>query len=383
MNLYEKPSNVETRWVSFENPSGKRGEGGVENKGAKGHPFDSILAGETKTLLDIKASGSVRRIWLTINDRSPVMLRSLHLKMYWDGAEVPAVSVPLGDFFGIAHGLRTPFENAFFSDPEGRSFNCCIPMPFRYGAKITITNESDVDLPLLFYDIDLLVGERHSPATLYFHSYWRRERPNQLGSNFEILPQLAGSGRFLGCNLGVITDPIYEGSWWGEGEVKVWFGKDELPTLCGTGTEDYIGTAWGQGTYCHRHQGCLVADGDHRQWTFYRFHVDDPIYFDESCRVAIQTIGGGAKEKVLEMASKGAMLNPVSIDTGKVGGFVRLMDLPQPVDFLSEEIPDGWCNFWRQDDWCATSYVYLDRPEGQLSELQDVAERIANLPTES
>ena len=45
----------------------------------------------------------------------------------------------------------------------------------------------------------------------------------------------------IGANIGVITDPSYGGAWWGEGEVKCYLDGDrEFPTLCGTGTEDYI-----------------------------------------------------------------------------------------------------------------------------------------------
>ncbi len=63
------------------------------------------------------------------------MLRSLKLEMYWDGENTAAVSVPLGDFFGIGLGRTTAFQNVFFSNPEGRSFNCNISMPFRRSAK--------------------------------------------------------------------------------------------------------------------------------------------------------------------------------------------------------------------------------------------------------
>ncbi|HVT13194.1 MAG TPA: glycoside hydrolase family 172 protein [Fimbriimonadaceae bacterium] len=385
MNLYEKPAGVQTHWISFENGQAERGRAGLENRGAKGHAFDSLRAGETKTLLDVNGSGQVCRIWATIGDRSPEMLRSLRLEMFWDGSERPAVSVPFGDFFGVGLGRRVPFENALFSDPEGRSFNCFIPMPFRTAARVTLTNDSDRDLNLLFYDVDLLLGVQHSPETLYFHACWRRESPNALGEEFLILPKVVGSGRFLGCNVGVIADPAYEGSWWGEGEVKVRFGDDPHPTLCGTGTEDYIGAGWGQGAFAHRTQGCLVADKEAGHWAFYRFHLDDPVYFDDACQVSIQTMGGNETRQVLEFLDRGVPLTPVTIDTGAIGGFLRLCESERtssplrgtgPVnlngtkenrddefrDLRLPEYADKWCNFWRQDDWSATAYYYLDSP---------------------
>lgn len=120
MDLYEMRRGVQTRWASFENLGAGRSCAELENKGAKWHAFDRLGAGETRTLLDVKGSGTVCRIWVTINDRSPEMLRSLRLDMFWDQAATPAVSAPLGDFFGVGLGRRIPFECALFSDPEGR-----------------------------------------------------------------------------------------------------------------------------------------------------------------------------------------------------------------------------------------------------------------------
>jgi hypothetical protein len=379
MNLFEKPRGVQTRWASFENPTAGRNCAGLENKGGKGHPADSLKAGETKTLLDVIGSGLIGRIWMTVIDRSPEMLRSLRLDMFWDGAAKPAVSCPFGDFFGIGLGRRVAFESALFSDPEGRSFNCFIPMPFRKAARITVTNESGKDLALLFYDVDLLLGVEHSPETLYFHAHWRREAPNELGKDFLILPSVPGSGRFLGCNFGVIANPAYEGAWWGEGEVKVWLGADEHATLCGTGTEDYIGTGWGQGKYAHRTQGCLVADDKSGQWAFYRYHVDDPIFFDDGCRISIQPLGGCGKEKATALQKKGVPIIPVTLGPTPTIPIVMLLDRPQPVDLANPALPDAWCNFWRQDDWSATAYFYLDSPEGVLPPIAPAASRVAGL----
>ena len=64
------------------------------------------------------------------------MLRSLKLEMFWDGGTRPAVSVPFGGFFGMGPGRTTKYHNAFFANPEGRSFLSFIPMHFKKGAKI-------------------------------------------------------------------------------------------------------------------------------------------------------------------------------------------------------------------------------------------------------
>jgi hypothetical protein len=94
----------------------------------------------------MQGPGVINRIWITIIDRSPEMLRSLIINIYWDNEEKPAVSVPFGDFFGIGLGKTAVYENILFSNPEGRSFNSFIQMPFKKAAKIEIVNQSEKDL---------------------------------------------------------------------------------------------------------------------------------------------------------------------------------------------------------------------------------------------
>ena len=371
---------AEPRWASPENPAGQRGAGGRENRGGKGHPFDTLRAGQSLTLAEVSGSGVVRRIWITISDRSPGMLRALRLEMFWDGAERPAVSVPFGDFFGPGLGQTTPFENALFSSPEGRSFNSVVPMPFRSAARIVLTNESDKTLDRVYFDVDYTVGDVHDDRMLYFHALWRRTSQTALGEDFDVLPAVEGRGRYLGASLGVITDPAYRDTWWGEGEVKVFLDGDAAhPTLVGTGTEDYIGTGWGQGVYVHRYQGAPVANKEKRLWAFYRFHVPDPIFFSRGCRVTLQQMGGAPKAEVLTLQKAGVALTPVTIDAGDRDRFILLLDRTPPLALDDPTLPDGWVNFYRRDDVTATTYFYLDRPAGTGQPLPPVAARVAAL----
>ncbi len=379
--IYKFDEKAATRWSSPENINGAVGQGGKENDGGKGHPFDPIKAGETLTLLDVKGTGMITRMWITVADRSPQMLRSLKFDIYWDGSSKPAVSVPFGDFFSVGLGRTASFHNHFFANPEGRSFQCFIPMPFKTGARITITNESDKDLSHCFFDIDYQLSEKWDDDNLYFHAYWSRDSATTLGKDFEILPEVKGKGKYLGTTVGVNASFDYLKSWWGEGEVKIYLDSDtEYPTLNGTGTEDYIGTGWGQGSYANPYAGCLVADDIHKQWSFYRLHVPDPVFFSDKCKVAIQQIGGDAKTEVLKMQKAGATLAPVTIDTG--GKLLQLYKKGHIVKLDSAGLPDGWTNFYRSDDVSATAYFYLNTPESNLPQLQAAEYRSSKLRTE-
>ena len=361
--LYEIPEGVETRWATPENPQAEKGKGGQTAGGRKGAATIAIRAGTSAVLAEAQnTSGTIRRIWMTIPDRSPQMLRGLRIDMYWDGASRAAVSAPLGDFFGVGLGRMAPFESALFSNPEGRSFNCIAPMPFRKSMRIVMTNESGKDLPELFYEINYTLGDRHPLNMLYFHAHWRRENPTSIQRDYEILPRVEGRGRYLGTNIGVIVNQKdYFNTWWGEGEVKIYLdGDTQLPTIAGTGTEDYIGTAWGQGQYAHLYQGSPVADERNMQWCFYRYHVLDPVYFHKDVRVTMQQIG------YLADHSRGGILR-TRRRLYKAGPGLVEMDVTN----------DG--RFERMDDWSSCVYFYLNSAENNLPKLEGFEKRVAGL----
>jgi hypothetical protein len=376
--LFEYSDQVKPRWFSFENINGTKGSGGKENNGAKGHPCDYIKPGESKTLLDLQEAGIINRMWITINDRSPEMLRSLKLEMFWDNETKPAVSVPFGDFFGVGLGQTASFENALFANPEGRSFNCFIPMPFRKAARVVITNESGKNLDMIFFDIDVQLLNSWDEDFLYFHAYWHRDTATTISKDYQILPEVKGKGRFLGSNTGVICNKDYKGFWWGEGEVKMYLdGDKDYPTLVGSGTEDYIGTAWGQGKFNLSYTGCLIADGTSDSWAFYRFHIPDPVYFQNLCRVEIQQIGGGPKADVKKLIDRGVPLIPITIHEIPVLHPIYSKDSISKLD--DPELPEGWVNFYRSDDYSSVAYFYLNRPSDDLPEIQGVGMRVYNL----
>ena len=378
-DLFKSQPSVHTRWSSFENPNGEKGKAATTNRGAKGRAYQMIAPGQTHTLLDVKGSGLIMRIWVTISDRSPKALRSLRLDMTWDDAATPAVSAPLGDFFGFGLAKLARLDTDLFSSPESSSFNCYVPMPFRSRATVSVTYESG-DAPMMFfYDVDYLQTPQHPSDVLYFHTHWRRENPTVLAKDFTILPSVRGEGRFVGCNMGVNTDPRYESSWWGEGEFKAWLdGDGQQSTLCGTGTEDYIGSGWGQKEFNTRWQGCTVANKETRQWAFFRHHIPDPVLFHTDFRAVMQQIGGSKRKDVIRLRDQNkAPLIPITREDDQRRFTDLLLETDPPKSIDDESLPDTWCNFYRSDDVSSTAYFYLDKPENGLPALAAVNERTA------
>lgn len=369
-DLFELPERVEARWINPENVTGARGAAGQANHGRKGSPcYGALKAGASLVLADYAgSSGVLRHIWTTISDRSAAMLRGLRMDFYWDGATRPAISAPWGDFFGFGLGAIAPFECALFNSPEGRNFNSFVPMPFRKGFRIVVTNESDKDLAMFWFQADFTVYDELSGSTLYLHASYRRENPTVVRRDYEFLPPVRGRGRYLGVNFGVRAHTqLYFKSWWGEGEVKIYLDGDRrFPTLCGTGTEDYILTSWGQGRYSNLYSGCHLADQERMRFCFYRYHVPDPIYFRREIRATIQQIGWCDPTARKEMHFAGHA--PLPAGRGR-----------KPLD-LSPAAPRSDLGlFERADDWSSCAYFYLDSPENELPPLDPPAKRIEGL----
>jgi len=383
-------TRLKTRWYTYENRHGEKGAGGKAKFGRKGAPATWIrpagpvdpnascldlpphMLQKTNTFeaLNIEGPGTIRRIWITTNPRSPEVLRAVKIEMFWDGAETPAVQAPLGDFFCHSLGQMVPFQNACFTSPEGRSFNCYITMPFKKNARIVVTNQSD-QLLTFFYDIACTLGDNHADDMLYFHAYWRRENMTEVRRDMTILPRIKGKGRFLGANLGIRLRPDCKHMWWGEGEVKVYLdGDEQWPTLVGTGTEDYVGSAWGLGSFVNTYQGTHYMSKKKGAWGFYRFHIPDPVYFYEDIRVDIQVMAGAKYSDILKAMDQNPNLK--FMKAGRGDEYYTRKEL--------EAHPNRAKAIESQSDYCATAYWYMDTPENGLPPLAGVVERSRDLP---
>jgi hypothetical protein len=331
-STYRLDPGVESRSISFENPTGVKGGGGKASSplgpGRKGAPSRSIAPGETVTLCDIQGSGTIRHIWITLPG-TPENLRGGVIRAWWDDQPHPSIEAPVGDFMGFAHGKVMPYASRVHSVGAKAGMNIWVPMPFAKRARITFTNEAPGAVNFYYY-IDYTIGDRHPSGFGRLHVLFRRENPTTLKQDFEILPRRTGAGRYLGVVLGV--RPL-EPDWWGEGEVKIYLDGDrEYPTIAGTGTEDYVGLSWGLQETAFPFNGASLSRPGFN--SFYRWHIQDPVYWRKDCRVTIQQIG----------YRKGL--------------------------------------FERQDDWSAATFWYEAVPSAPLPPFPDAKARLANLPQE-
>ncbi len=247
----------------------------------------SIDPGQTTVLAEIKGPAAIHHIWVTIS-AEPFYGRKLILRMFWDGEDSPSVETPIGDFFGVGHGLNRNFSSLPINcSSNGRARNCYWYMPFQRSARITVTNEGTRTVGAFYYYIDYRELLSVPPDTPYFHAQYRQEMPCLPGKNYLFL-DAAGRGHYVGCNLSILQRAM---GWWGEGDDMIYVDGEQTPSLYGTGSEDYFSDAWGMREDESPFYGCPLQEPDFKtgsKATVYRFHIPDPIPFKKSIRVTIE-----------------------------------------------------------------------------------------------
>jgi len=269
-----------------------------------------IVPGATLTLLDADGPGAVTHIWFTIASDDPNHLKALVLRMYWDGETAPSVETPVGDFFGLGLGTYYQYESAPLSVGSAKALNCYFPMPFQKHARITVTNEGTVKTNSFYFNIDYRsYAKPLSGDPLYFHAQYRQaapahgwtsnwkvqwepgvgDRKNLDGEGNYVWMEATGRGHFVGVTMSVLQN---QDQWWGEGDDMFFVDGEKLPSINGTGSEDYFLGAWGfsNGSFAYQQYGAPVK-GDEiagSRTSVYRFHLDSPITFTKSLRATIE-----------------------------------------------------------------------------------------------
>ena len=319
-------SAAQTRSISAENPTGAKGQGGrlicKNNKamrelglGWKGRPCVEIAPGQTLEIANIEGPGAIQQIWMTPTGN----YRYTIIRFYWDGEATPSVEVPIGDFFASAYTDFKTFRQ-LNSLPvcvnPGNAFNCYWEMPFRKHCRITIENLAD-EAMVLFYQINYTLTPVPADAA-YFHAQFRRANPLKYKEVYTILDGVQGQGHYVGTYM---AWQVNNNGWWGEGEIKFYLdgdlpggvvgrnvkehGGEHYPTICGTGTEDYFcgsynfenkdtkqyqefSTPYAGMPHVVRPDGTYQAN---TRFSLYRWHIGDPIRFQEDLAVTIQALG--------------------------------------------------------------------------------------------
>lgn len=256
---------------------------GGNGDGGQGHP---LKVGELRTIVDITGPGEIAHVWFTLAPFDKDVLANVILRMYWDGEKTPSVEAPIGAFFGLGHGKEYSFDSLPISVGNNRGLNCFFPMPFSRRAKVIIENQSSQQLWALYYYFDYKRFDKPTDDLLYFHAQYRQAKPELSPDNYVAL-DAKGRGHYVGMFYYIRSN---SGGWWGEGDDQFFIDGSKLPTLYGTGMEDYFCNAWGmkQGQTFARFGAPLFEvymTGLGNENTAYRWHLEDAIAFRKSIRV--------------------------------------------------------------------------------------------------
>lgn len=309
-------SQAKSRSISAENFDGEKGKGGMATTGAsqdcaselgqgwKISPCVRIPAGETFTFADIKGPGAIQQMWFTPTGD----WRFLVLRIYWDGQEHPSVECPIGDFFCMGWGSYSQLNSLPVCVNPGSAFNCYWEMPFRKHCKMTLENQNTEEITF-FYQVNYTLTDVPEDCA-YFHASFRRVNPLPYKDVYTIIEGIKGQGHYVGTYL---AWGVNNAGWWGEGEVKFYMDKDEYPTICGTGLEDYFGGSYNfdvggkyrafSNAHTGLHQILLPNEAYNSQMRFgmYRWHIMDPVRFEEDLKVTVQALGWRKNQKFLPL----------------------------------------------------------------------------------
>jgi len=242
----------------------------------------------------LEGPGVINHIWLTSHAGGVNELNALSLRIYWDDQKEPGVEVPLGEFFAVGQKVAVVDSFPVQVSPSG-SLTCYWRMPFAKSARIVVTNDNPNRTTGLYWQIDWVKLDELPPNTPYFYAKYRQEYPAVMGRDY-LISDIEGCGQFAGS---VMSVTMAQDGWFGEGDDFFYIDGEEVPSLQGTGSEDYFNDAWGfRERTSHwfgqpRWQGYDAGDNG----ICYRWHVLDPVGFTKSLKVTIEHKGNRANSE--------------------------------------------------------------------------------------
>jgi hypothetical protein len=219
-------------------------------------------------------------------------LRELVVRIYWDGSSSPSVEAPLGALCGSMWS-RTRYQSLYFG-MTNEMLSLRFPMPFRSSAKVEITGA----VPVM---IAAVTGELPTIGKIqgYLHSGWKKSTAQAAGRPHTIL-QTAGSGKYVGCILGVRS---LDQSWWVlEGDELITVDGEATPGWKGTGLEDYFNGGWYYGNALASPLNGIVFKALVRT-VQYRIHQADPVAFTNSFNMIFERGPDNASRAAFESVS--------------------------------------------------------------------------------
>ena len=209
-----------------------------------------VLAPGQSITRNVKGAGAISSLKVKVTaDHVRQSMRSTVISASFDGKH--CVWAPVGEFFGTGLGVN-PFKGWWRQVHEDGWMKCWWPMPFKNSASIKISNYGNSDVTVELADIGIAKWP-WTERTMYFHATWKGENQIDVFGGDKTRMQdwnyvtIDGKGVYVGDTVALFNRPKEGpiGPWWGEGDEKIYVDGESFPSHFGTGTEDYLGYAWG------------------------------------------------------------------------------------------------------------------------------------------
>ena len=277
----------------------------------------------------LEGPGMITHVWITSHAGRVNELNALSLRIYWDGRKEPGVEVPLGEFFSVGQGKPAAVESVPVQVSPSGALSCYWHMPFAKSARIVVANDNPNRTAGLYWQVDWVELNDLPPHTPYFHAQYRQEYPAVNGCDY-LVADLEGQGQYVGT---VMSVTLAQDGWWGEGDDFFYIDGEAIPSLQGTGSEDYFNDAWGFRPRTSPWFGQPRWEGDNAgdSGVCYRWHVLDPVGFSKSLKVALEHKGNRAEDTEGFYLERPDYLNSVAFwyQTGEPKRFGSLPPYPE------------------------------------------------------
>lgn len=228
-------------------------------------------------------------------------LQEMIVRIYWDGSAAPSVEAPLGALCGSMWS-RMRYQSLYFG-MTNETLSLRFPMPFRSSAVVEVKSPVPVT-------IAAITGQAQ-PSHGYLHSGWKKSTAQDVGRPHTIL-QTSGSGKYVGCILGVRS---LDQSWWVlEGDELIAVDGETTPGWKGTGLEDYFNGGWYYGNALAAPLNGVVFKAPFRI-VQYRIHQADPVAFTNSFHMIFERGPNHASRAAFESISFYYLERPQAADS--------------------------------------------------------------------
>lgn len=273
-------------WKGFTNPNiNTFTEGRSSNYQTEELSF-SLAPGEEKEFFHTNVPGRI--IGFEINSEYPLH-KDIFLHAIWDEEEVPAINIPMQDFFG--YSTEKPSMNGMIIGSEVERHYCFLPFPFDQSAKMSLQYRSiqgeNISFTVkVYYNMEARV--KQTEGKLY--TFWHGEINPEQGKFYNFL-SVKGKGHYVGTIH--LAQGLYPGNMvFFEGDDSTYI--DGKMRIHGTGSEDYYNGGWYDlpGKWdCAKSlplHGCLDYHLKTARTGGFRFYTTDKLSFEKEFYMGIE-----------------------------------------------------------------------------------------------